>query len=96
VLLVVGSARPDEPLRRARVTLTRRSSVEPDYDNLVASFKPVVDALTRSRKNRNGRWIIRADVLADDTPKILDREYRWEHAPSRHGSIRVEVEELNC
>lgn len=94
VVIAVGRRKPKRPLSRAHLTLIRRSSVEPDYDNLVASFKPVVDGLTRSRPNRKGEIIRRAGVIFDDKPSVIDREYRWEKAPPRHGSIRVEVRGL--
>ncbi len=36
---------PPEPLKRARALFVRHSSVEPDGDNLSASFKPLRDGL---------------------------------------------------
>ena len=94
VKLTVKQRRPPDPLSSALITLTRRSSVEPDYDNLVASFKPVVDALTLSKKNNRGRMIWRADVLVDDRPSVLARRYLWEKAPPGKGSIHVVVQAI--
>jgi hypothetical protein len=93
---MTAGKRPPQPLGRARIVLTRcsASKVEPDFDNLVMSFKPIVDALTTSSPNRNGRWISRADVLADDSPKVLERVYRWEQCPLAEQGVTIEVEEI--
>jgi Holliday junction resolvase RusA-like endonuclease len=72
---------PPEPLERARLTLTRLSSVEPDYDNLVISFKPIVDGL------------VKAGVLANDRSSNVGRpEYLWVKVGPRDGRITVRVE----
>lgn len=83
--LVNVQRRPDKPLRRAMIVCTRRSAREPDYDNLAASFKPVVDALCLSTSK-----LTRSDVLVDDSPRVLEREYRWEPT-SGTGSIRIDL-----
>lgn len=70
--------RPSEPLTSARITLTRLSSNEPDFDNLAISFKPVIDGLRR------------AGVIADDKQSVIGRpEYAWEKTSPRKGRIRV-------
>lgn len=74
--------RPAQPLERARVTMVRLSSVEPDHENLTMSFKPVLDAL------------VHCGVLVDDGPAHVERVYRWEYAPRGQGSVRIEVEEI--
>lgn len=87
-VLVGPQQRPERPLSRARLACTRRSSAEPDYENLAASFKPVVDALCRSTAR-----LRRADVLEDDRPAVVERSYHWERSAALRGSIRVEVVE---
>jgi Holliday junction resolvase RusA-like endonuclease len=83
VWLAVGARKPKAPLERARLTLTRYSSSEPDYDGLVSSFKPVIDGL------------IRCGVLKDDKYSNIGRsEYRWQKAPAKQGKIQVIVEEV--
>lgn len=73
--------RPPEPLKTARLTLTRLSSVEPDYDGLVSSFKPVIDGLVESK------------VIANDRPANIGRpEYLWVRTTPRMGRITVRVE----
>ncbi len=84
--LVVDSVyrrkRPVEALRRACLTLTRNSSVEPDYDNLVHSFKPVIDGLVESQ------------VIANDDPATIGQpHYRWAAAKRNRGFVVVRVEE---
>lgn len=76
---------PDEPFARAWITCTRFSSAReaPDYDNLVASFKPIVDGL------------VLVGVLLDDNPDVIvGRTYNWKPASPRHGKIVVLVEEV--
>ena len=76
---------PDEPLQSASITFTRRSSAQPDYTNLVASFKPVEDAL------------VTMGVIEDDSPKIIGYPtYRWEYAPPKKGGILVKVRETSA
>ncbi len=69
------------PLTRARITLTRCSSSEPDFDGLVSSFKVVLDALVK-----NG-------IIIDDKPSVIGTPtYLWEKAKPMCGSIKVRVE----
>jgi Holliday junction resolvase RusA-like endonuclease len=83
VWAVTSGARPDHPLEFAFVHCTRHSSTCPDYDNLVMSFKPVIDAL---KKN---------DMIVDDDMKRLQREYDWEYAPRKKGYITIKLGELS-
>ena len=94
--IAVGRNKPERPLPRSRVVMTRCSASEPDHDNLAVSFKPILDALTMSRpspsKKRFHRMVMRADVIEDDSPKHVEREYRWEYA--KKGKILIQIEEL--
>jgi hypothetical protein len=72
--------RPAKPLEKAKLTLTRISSVEPDFDGLVSGFKPVVDGL------------VECGVLFSDKPSCISPEYKWEKGPKGQGKIRVKVE----
>lgn len=81
--IVKTRTRPVAPLERAKLTLTRYSSVSPDPDGLVSGFKAIVDAL------------VKAGVIANDrTENIGFPDYRWEKAPRGKGSVRVRVEGL--
>ena len=74
------AGRPVEPLPKAGVVLIRHSASEPDYDNLVASFKPLVDGLTKS------------GVISDDKPSVVGHpEYRWRKAKPKQGRVTVRV-----
>lgn len=74
---------PSEPLERVTVEFTRFSTSEPDFDNLVASFKPICDGL------------IKAGVIVDDKPSnIGSPTYRWEKAKRGEGRIHVHVREV--
>ena len=80
VWAVSSSQRPDTPMERAFVHCTRHSSVCPDYDNVVMSFKPVIDAFKK------------CGFIVDDDMMRLDREYSWEYAPRKKGFITVEFQ----
>ena len=72
---------PDKPLERVRMRCERYSTREPDWDNLVASFKPIRDAL------------VEIGVMVDDKPSVLIAcEHRWGKAKRGEGRIRVRVE----
>lgn len=72
---------PAQPLSRARVTITRASTREPDYDNLTQGGKFILDGL------------VKAGVLVDDSPAVVGRpEYLWERAPRGMGSVRIQVQ----
>ena len=58
-LLVFGMVRgklPPEPLKFARITLVRHFWRTLDYDGLVGSMKPVVDALVDAGVLKNDSW----------------------------------------
>lgn len=75
---------PKAPLQTAKLTLTRFSSQEPDGDNVLNAFKPLIDAL------------ICQGVLADDKlsnigiPKI-----KWFKAKPKEGKVSVKIEETS-
>jgi hypothetical protein len=93
---------PDAPLRFAKVKLIRYSTKKLDRDNLVGSFKPVLDALKTQKARdakvlKNGKlrpaksYIGRA--LIDDTEEHVFVEYGQE--PTKRGQkfIYVSIEE---
>lgn len=68
--------KPPQPLPRAKISITRHAHRMLDFDGLVGSLKPVVDAL------------VTAGVLADDSWKVtggwhVDQKYR----PERMGPL---------
>ena len=71
-MLIFGMVRgktPPEPLKKAHITITRHFWRTLDYDGLVGSMKPIVDAL------------VSAGVLADDSWNVLgawevDQQFR--------------------
>lgn len=72
-----------KPLQRVRLTLIRGSTKEPDLDNLVASFKSIIDGLKD------------AGIISDDNPRVVSEiKPRWEKAPRKAGYVKVIVEEL--
>jgi Holliday junction resolvase RusA-like endonuclease len=75
--------RPPSPLTACKIVCTRHSTTKSDFDNLVISFKPLIDGL------KDGKIII------DDTDAvILERYYKHEKAPRGKGRVTVEIWEL--
>ena len=84
IAVVTARQRPAKPLQKADVFFTRFSSAEPDYTNMVASYKPIEDAL------------VKLGILRDDSPQVIvSREYAWERAPRGGGYIKVEIQEIS-
>lgn len=84
IVFQVGNNRPAKPLKIAKVSFTRFSSVEPDDDNLAASFKRVRDIL------------VNIGILENDKPGNFEGgkpEYIFEKTAPKTGRIRVVVEE---
>lgn len=76
--------RPKTPLERCRIICTRFSSIESDYDNLVASFKPIIDGL------------IDAKIIVNDSSEFVkERSYLWVKAKPKGGKVKVQVEEID-
>lgn len=70
------------PIAEPRLTLTRFSTREPDFDGLVSSFKHVIDGL------------VEAGAILDDKVSIIGQPtYLWEKAKPKQGKIKVRVEE---
>jgi hypothetical protein len=79
--VVFARKQPKAPCQKAQVTLTRHSSVRPDFDGLVSSFKHVIDGL------------ILAKVIVNDNHDVIGvPEYLWEKAPPKLGRITIKVE----
>ena len=75
--------RPENPLPKARVSVTRCSTREPDFENLAQGGKFLLDGL------------VKAGVIADDKPSVIGQpEYLWIKAKPKHGSVRITVEEV--
>lgn len=75
--------RPAIPLQRASLTLTRCSSVEPDYDGLVGSMKHVIDGLIET-----------GVISGDKRVNIGVPKYEWRKVSRGHGKVIVVVEEV--
>jgi Holliday junction resolvase RusA-like endonuclease len=71
-----------EPLPKAKLTLTRYSVKEPDFDGLVGSFKYCIDAL------------VKCGVLIDDKYSVIgESKYRWQKVSKlKEQKIRVQIE----
>ena len=75
---------PDEPLERVRMVCERHRTREPDFDNLVASFKPIRDGL------------VELGVMLDDKPSVLVVcEHRWRKSKRGEGKIHIMLEDYD-
>lgn len=82
-MIVERKLPPSKPLTQAHLTLIRYSSVAPDYDGLVHSFKPVIDALRKCL------------IIQDDNMKVIGRpDYQWKQAKPNEGKIEIIVLEI--
>lgn len=71
-------------LDQARVTITRCSTREPDYDGLVQGAKFLLDGL------------VRAGVIRDDKPSVIGQPvFAWEPAAPGKGCVRIRVEAID-
>jgi hypothetical protein len=76
--------RPPSPLTSFQITATRHASRFLDYDNLVASLKPVIDGLKLAK------------VIQDDNWNFIRRDnYFLNQTKSTEKKIVITVEELN-
>lgn len=83
VRLSVGIKRPTTPLVRAALTCIRYSSVCPDYDGLVSSFKHVIDGL------------VVCGVLEDDSMAHIGMpSFLWHKVAPKKGAISVTVMQI--
>lgn len=74
------AGKPTQPMRSARIELIRHSSTEPDFDNLVSSFKWILDGL------------IDSGVIVSDKPSVIGQPgYQWKKAAPKYGFIEVKV-----
>lgn len=72
---------PSQPFSHAAITMTRGSSIEPDFDGLVSSFKHILDGLKEAK------------VIVDDKMSVIGQpKYIWERTPRKLGFVRVRVE----
>jgi hypothetical protein len=79
-----ATMRPNHVLVNAKLTLIRHSSVSPDFDGLVSSFKHIIDGL------------ISAQVIFNDKMENIGQPtYKWEQAPKNRGHVTIIVEELD-
>jgi len=71
---------PVKKLQFAYVTLTRCSPRSCDFDGLVGSFKPVLDALVKNF------------AIEDDDPVHVSVEYEWQKTARKEQGIKITVE----
>ena len=83
VYMRIGNNRPKKPLLKARVTITRHSTRECDFDNLVSASKHLLDGLKY------------AGIILDDKVSVIGQPiYLWEKAKRGQGKVTIKVEEI--
>ena len=75
--------KPKKPLEKVRVTCIRAASLKCDYDNLVMSFKPVIDGL-----------VLAGIIKDDDMDTIVERRYSVQKTTRKDSHVTVCVEEI--
>lgn len=81
VLATIGNDKPDSPLKKAKLTCLRASSVEPDFDGLVSSFKHIIDGLKA------------AGVIEDDKPSVIGQpKFKWMKVAPGNGFCVITIE----
>ncbi len=77
-------SKPEKPLKKAGIRLTRCTSRASDFDNRVSAFKPCVDAL------------VDRGILSDDSDNVIvERYYPFEKVANKESKIKIEVWEIN-
>lgn len=80
VMAITAGRKPVKPLKYAAIICTRHSSICPDYDGLVSSFKHVIDGL------------ITCGIIEDDSMNHIGMPtFFWEKASPKKGFIEVDV-----
>ena len=75
--------RPAKPFKKAKICYSRFSSREPDFDNLVNSFKRVQDCL------------IKCGIIENDKPSNIGQPtYVWISAKKNEGRIEITIEQV--
>lgn len=68
-------------LSKAKLTFTRHSTSEPDFDGLVSGFKHCTDGL------------VKAKVIIDDKPSVVGQPtFLWVKAKQKQGKITIRIE----
>lgn len=82
--LAVGYQIPPKPFALVKVTLTRHSVRQPDFDGLVGSFKYVLDGL------------VKAGVMVDDKASVIvESKYAWQKSKLIDQRIEITVEKVS-
>ncbi len=80
IVFLTNGINPRIALTKAKIKLTRVSSVMPDADNLRGSFKPVMDAL------------VKLGTIIDDNPNVVgEPEVEWVKGKPKEGYIIVQI-----
>lgn len=77
---------PPSPLRKCKISLVRYCKDPLDYDNLTASFKPIVDGLKVAGIIVDDGWKVTGKWDIDQLPLV----------DGSNGFITIRVEELEC
>jgi hypothetical protein len=82
-LKVIGN-KPDKPLNKAKIKITRYCKKYMDFDGYVGSLKPVIDALVRNDLLIDDNWNVLSDWTIDQ--KIVSK--------GQELGLEIELEEI--
>lgn len=71
IILKTAGKRPGEPLENFKITIVRHGSRALDYDNLIGSFKPFIDALKLSSIIKDDSWKYIKHITTD---QVISKE----------------------
>lgn len=75
--------KPKHPYAQVQLTFIRGSSRQCDFDNGIASIKPIVDGLKD------------AGIIADDNPSIVKAIFfGWEKAKPKEGYVKIIIDPI--
>ncbi len=82
IALATIGKRPDSPLKKSEITITRCSSRICDLDNLYGSLKAPLDAL------------VRLGMIIDDSPLAVSLFAKWKKTTATESKLIFEIKEI--
>ena len=94
-LTAIKGYRIEKPFETATIKIVRRSTKEPDYDNMVGGCKYLIDLFTTPRLQKNGHVKNKFGLgfFIDDDPTHIKGIYKWEKTSQKEQCTIIIIEE---
>ena len=94
-IMLIKGYRIDKPFETATIKIVRRSTKEPDYDNMVGGCKYLIDLFTTPRLQKNGHVKNKFGLgfFIDDDPTHIKGIYKWEKTSQKEQCTIIIIEE---